>query len=869
MPTDCELTLDFMQSNYKTKQILNYLFLLCFAFNSEISAQSSDLQRRIEQARLYFDNGIYSKAIEIGQGAVAEAKKTSYDISTPSISESLKIIGDAQIFLQEYGEAEKSLKEALQAIPDNETNSLQKARIYLDFAGLFRSQRKFAESLDYLKKAIQLAPNNNQILAEYNLNVGRILYSSGYDVSAIIWLEKAEKLLSSEKTSSAKLDVYRFLALAWWAKLNYQTALKYTEKWESEARNTRFKRQFRQSLIDSGTILSESGQQTAAFRAHEKGLKLALADNNFYQAGIFLTSLLLNSLDNDEADKASSYLEQLEKINENNSFSFEILLGKAIIAAYKHENEKSGELFSQLDKIENSSEFILPGWRVKIAKRNEDWKQLIQFNQKLLDLTVENNFRDELPAIHLDFARAYFNLKQFPLAQQHLEKSLAFIEEIRQSENHNLSLGLSETYHNAYRLLAQMKFENTQKSFEFADFLKARILKDRIDNAAVKYQSVISPVVRKTLEELSLKYIDDQSFAAEIERQEKLVTNTVAELNLTKLDFTELDKIADFDDAAIVSYFFTLDKKLTAFVREKGQPIRIVNLPVSETEIDILAKTTEQKIKNFIFFKRDGKEIYDNLLKPLNLSAKHLIIVPDKSLWKIPFQALSADGEKYLIEDKLITYAPSVSILLEQIKSAKPNRQTLQAFANPSYNNQFLQYAASEAAQIAEIYNSKPLQNATVADFKLNSEKPDILHFSMHAQIDSEQPLDSFLAFRKSGANDDGRLTVEELLKIKLKKGSLSFLASCDTNNVSNGEGLVSLAWAMMGSGATTVVSAQWEANDKSTEIFTKAFYNDYKQGNSSAEALQKASLDLIKNKSNEMHAPYYWANFTLNGDYR
>jgi CHAT domain-containing protein len=112
-------------------------------------------------------------------------------------------------------------------------------------------------------------------------------------------------------------------------------------------------------------------------------------------------------------------------------------------------------------------------------------------------------------------------------------------------------------------------------------------------------------------------------------------------------------------------------------------------------------------------------------------------------------------------------------------------------------------------------------------------------------------------------------LTVAELLKIKLKPGSLAFLASCDTNNVLSGEGLVSLAWAMMGSGATTVVSAQWEANDKSTEIFTKTFYSLYKQGNSSTEAMQKASIKLIENKSTNMHEPYYWANFTLSGDFR
>ena len=246
-----------------------------------------------------------------------------------------------------------------------------------------------------------------------------------------------------------------------------------------------------------------------------------------------------------------------------------------------------------------------------------------------------------------------------------------------------------------------------------------------------------------------------------------------------------------------------------------------------------------------------------------------LIIVPDKSLWKIPFQALSADGEKYLIEDKLVSYAPSVSILLEQIKNSKPDRRTLQAFANPSYNNQLLQYASTEAAQVAAIYNSKPVQNATAPDFERNSANADILHFSMHAQIDSEQPLDSFLAFRKNGANDDGRLTVAELLKIKLKKGSLAFLASCDTNNVLSGEGLVSLAWAMMGSGATTVISTQWEANDKSTKSFTKAFYIHYKQGSSTAAALQEASLELIRDKSNGMHEPYYWADFALSGDFR
>lgn len=398
--------------------------------------------------------------------------------------------------------------------------------------------------------------------------------------------------------------------------------------------------------------------------------------------------------------------------------------------------------------------------------------------------------------------------------------------------------------------------------------MKARFLKDKISNSTVKNESTISPQTRKLLEELSLKYIDDENFAAEIEKNEKLITTKIPELNLKKPDLSGLDKVTSLKDTAIISYFFTLDKKLFAFVRENGKQLRTIELPVTEDEAETIATKTQNDIKNRVFFKRDGKTTYDKLLKPLALTSKHFIIVPDKSLWKIPFQALSSDGEKYLIEEKLISYAPSVSILLEQIKEAKPNRQTLQAFANSSFETKLLQYVNSEASTVAGIYNSKPIINATAADFSRLSEKFDILHFSMHAEVANDQPFDSFLGFRKI-SSDDGRLTVEDLLNIKLKKGSLVFLASCDTNNVLNGEGLVSLAWAMLGSGATTVISAQWEANDKSTAIFTKTFYEHYKQGISPAEAIQKASLELINNKSNNMHEPYYWADFTLNGDFR
>ncbi len=843
---------------------ITLVLTLCFAFLSPVLAQVEKEFSEFSRAQAEFDNGNYAAAIDVAEAGIERARISK---NIQSTFRGLDIIASSQISSENYDKADVTLKETLKLA----STPIEEAQVYFRFAWLMRSQRKFPEAVEFSKKALLKAPQDRQIRAEYFLNLGRVMFASGYDISAIVWLDKAEELLDPAITNATAVDTYRFLTLAWSSRLNYQVALKYAEKWISVSGRTQFRYKYRQALFELATILSASGQTKRANLTLEKGVKLAVDENSAYHACIFLTSLLLHALDEDDIPKARNYLRELEKLDVKKAFSFETLLGNAMVSAFDGQHDQSERFFADLDKLKSDSEFVLPYWKIVVAERNRDWKRVIELNQGLLDLTTKNNFRDGLPRIYLTFAKAHLQLGQPQSSIGHLEKSLGYIEEIRRSQNTSLSLGLVNTFHDAYRLLVQVKSQTggtSLEAFQLADFLKARLLKDKINNAAFSTDTTIPPAMKQKFEQLSLRYFDDPKIAAEIEQDEKSITTTAPELNLVIPNLTGLEDLSDLSDSAIVSYFFTLDKQLLAFVWEAGKPIRMIHLPVSEQDIESEAKATHQKIKNFVFFKRDGKELFDKLLKPLSLSAKHLVIVPDKHLWKIPFQALSPDGTKYLIEDKVVSYAPSVSILLEQLKAPKPVRRTLQAFANPSYNNQFLQYVNAEATTVAEMFGSRPLLNATTSDFRERSDKADILHFSMHAQVDNDEPLDSFLGFRRVGAND-GRLTVEDILNSQLKKESLVFLASCDTNNVLSGEGLVSLAWGMMGAGATTVVSAQWEANDKLTGIFSKAFYKHIKQGVSSAEALQRASLEMIRNKSNSMHEPYYWADFTLNGDFR
>lgn len=850
---------------HATSRLFTAGLLLCVGFILQAHSTTNFEIKEIKLARLAFNNGDYSKAESLSEIGINKAQ----NLNKPDlILNGLEIMASSQISSENYEGAESTINKSWEIAQENEVSVRQKAQINLLFAWLWRSQRKTNKAFEFGKKALTLAPNDRQILGEYYLNIGRILFSLGYDISAIIWLEKAENIFDSEKVNSAKLDTLRFLSLAWQSKSNHQKALEYAEKRVKLVAGTEFKYKHRQALNEWGNLLSASGQSNKALAVFKGALNLSLLEKNIYQARNLLSVMMFNCLNDEKINLGKIYLEQLEKLDADQRFAFDVLLGKAVIAVFEGRQLVSEAIFARLDKMENDSQFMLPLWKIKVAEKQKKWDRLIEINQYVLDLTLKENFRDDLPNLYFNFAKAYFYIGETQKTLENLEKSISLVEELRTSENSNFSLGLFETYHNAYRLLTQVKLANSRTSFELADFLKARLLKDRIDNSPIRKIITVAEPVRRKLEEISIKYFDDQSLAQEIEIKEKLITKKIPELNLRKPDFSELNNVRDLENSAIISYFFTVDKKLLAFVWEKGKAVRSVELSISEDDLEKLAIKTHRDIKNRVFFKRDGKAIYDKLLKPLNITSEHLIIVPDKSLWKIPFQALSSDGEKYLIEEKLISYAPSASILLEQLKGTKPNRQTLQAFANTFFENRVLQYVNAEASTVSGIYGSKPLINATVNDFTKQSESADILHFSMHAEVDNEEPLDSFLGFKKIG-NDDGRLTVEELLNIKLKKGSLVFLASCDTNNVFSGEGLVSLAWGMFGSGATTVISAGWEANDKSTAIFTKTFYENYKQGSTSAEAIQKAAVELIRNKSNNMHEPYYWADFALNGDFR
>ncbi len=63
-------------------------------------------------------------------------------------------------------------------------------------------------------------------------------------------------------------------------------------------------------------------------------------------------------------------------------------------------------------------------------------------------------------------------------------------------------------------------------------------------------------------------------------------------------------------------------------------------------------------------------------------------ISPDAALWELLFQALVDSKNKYVVESHAVSYAPSLSVLVEiKLKQKKQTTDsTLLTFGNPSHN---------------------------------------------------------------------------------------------------------------------------------------------------------------------------------------
>ena len=158
----------------------------------------------------------------------------------------------------------------------------------------------------------------------------------------------------------------------------------------------------------------------------------------------------------------------------------------------------------------------------------------------------------------------------------------------------------------------------------------------------------------------------------------------------------------------------------------------------------------------------------------------------------------------------------------------------------------------------------------TVFNSKLEQYR--IIHFATHGLLNSQHPTLSGIVlslYDEQGRAIDGFVRLHEIYNLKLN-AELVVLSACRTalGREIKGEGLVGLTRGFMYAGTPSVVASLWDVRDQATSELMSRFYEGmFKDGKRPAAALRAAQVSLWKEK--RWTAPYYWAGFVLQGEWK
>ena len=266
--------------------------------------------------------------------------------------------------------------------------------------------------------------------------------------------------------------------------------------------------------------------------------------------------------------------------------------------------------------------------------------------------------------------------------------------------------------------------------------------------------------------------------------------------------------------------------------------------------------------------------VADLLIEP------EIIIVPDRSLYRVPFAAFRDEsGEEHLSENFRIRIVPSLTTLkIIQDSPADYHSQTgALIVGDPKVGEVLykgnlknvtpLPCARKEAKMVGRLLGVHPLLGERAAKQAvlqaINSVS--LIHFAAHGNAErGEIALTPNRTTDRIPQEEDYLLTMSDISKVQLR-AKLVVLSCCHSGRGHIGvEGVVGIARAFLGSGARSVLVALWALDDTATEQLMSRFYEHLVGGESGSESLHQAMKWM---RSNGFTKVSEWAPFMLIGD--
>ncbi len=387
-------------------------------------------------------------------------------------------------------------------------------------------------------------------------------------------------------------------------------------------------------------------------------------------------------------------------------------------------------------------------------------------------------------------------------------------------------------------------------------------LKRRMSAVQIRLEEVGDLAVKDELDALKREYED---FLGRLRREDP---EHASLLSAEPLSHTAVQKLLS-PGQVLIEYHVLRGKTVRWIVRKDRIDVRILaegrdgirpRLDRIRTGIEQIAPEED--------LKRELRELHALLFDNAILQKdEEIIFVPHDTLHYLPFSALVSDSGRYLVQDHMLSYLSSASLLqFTRAKSRRVDGRTV-AFGNPDLGNPAynLRYAEREAKEVKLVFPDAEVflrKNASETQAKSLSENYSIIHFAAHAELNGKAPKETALLLAADGAND-GSFSVDEVFGMTLTS-SLVVLSACETalGPVSRGDELIGMTRAFIYAGTPSVITTLWKVNDKASYLLMKEFYLNVRTMRK-LDALRRAQITLIESYSH----PFYWAAFMLTGD--
>jgi CHAT domain-containing protein/Tfp pilus assembly protein PilF len=535
----------------------------------------------------------------------------------------------------------------------------------------------------------------------------------------------------------------------------------------------------------------------------------------------------------------------------------------------------------------------------EVYRSRKQWRQAADVYRKAIELIEQTRLQSREPSLQTSFfarhTSAYYGLVESLL-------------ELGSSRDEVLAVSERARARTLVDLMAGGKV-SVLKSMTDAERRREQELNSNIIAATAQLDNALAGPAADDQRVDSLKKQLEQARAEYDEfRRQLFITHPELQTQRALFDPLTLAQLGEVLFAGrpglcLLSYLVGQDKSLLLVIKAgKGAhahaALNVYPLKV-ENDKELTADELKRRLDEFRLrytnesgvYKPLARELYELLLAPAEKDLRgksHIVIIPDGVLHALPFHALLDRQGRHLIENHTVSYAPSVTALVEMMKLADRKKNTnagsrplfamgRRAFPDQArYRNSELPWAEEEVKSIARLFDVSPLTGVEATEAKAKSDMPwaRYVHFATHGELNEVAPMYSAIVLGKD-AGDDGMLYARELVDMNLQ-AELVVLSACDTGlgQTVSGEGIIGLTWALFVAGTPSSIVTQWKVRNDSMEKLMTEFYRQLRPANalrrqpvSKAEALRRAQLTLLK--SHAYAHPYHWAPVALVGDWR